>query len=87
MSESWRLGDEPATGSVSTGQRFGSLTAVVTASRDRGRASWACECDCGATVEIRHADLLNGSARSCGCANGSRVAEAADVLREWVTRG
>ena len=51
-----------------TGQRFGLLTVVERAPRQKARrASWMCRCDCGQTAVKMGKYLLNGDTRSCGC--------------------
>lgn len=58
------------------GQKFGRLTVVSYAgmvtyglyhtTKTRNR-TWLCECDCGNTVTVVHANLIRGNTKSCGC--------------------
>lgn len=50
-----------------TGQRFGSLTVVRIAGRDKiGRMMWLCSCDCGTQAIKAGYHLVQGRMRSCG---------------------
>lgn len=51
------------------GQKFGRLTVIEEAGRDRqGAKRWLCQCDCGATVDtVTTARLRGGMSTSCGC--------------------
>ena len=52
-----------------TGQKFGKLTVVENAGKDkRGKTIWKCECDCGNTTIVRGDQLKSGNTSSCGCA-------------------
>ncbi|CAB4171819.1 HNH nuclease [uncultured Caudovirales phage] len=48
-----------------TGQRFGRLTAINTASIRPTR--WLCRCDCGNEKSLLLSELNCGNVRSCGC--------------------
>ena len=49
-----------------TGWKFGRLTAQEY--RREGRKTvWACECECGARVEVAIGQLCSGKTKSCGC--------------------
>lgn len=51
-----------------TGQRFGRLTVIRAAEREKGgRVMWECQCDCGRSVTVRSYSLIKGQTRSCGC--------------------
>ena len=51
-----------------TGQRFGSLTVLSPAGKNRnGRTMWLCRCDCGTERAFAAVYLRNGHTRSCGC--------------------
>lgn len=53
-----------------SGVRFGLLTAIRPASKDKkGRIKWQCICDCGAVVQVQAASLrrTDRPTRSCGC--------------------
>lgn len=43
------------------GQQFGHLTVIA-----RAEDKWLCQCDCGATTEVRAGDLNNGNITGCG---------------------
>jgi hypothetical protein len=54
-----------------TGQRFGRLTVKADLGTRKTSAQfvryWACDCDCGQTVEVRTGGLRSGATKSCGC--------------------
>lgn len=53
-----------------SGQRFGRLTVVEYAGRNRqNRAMWKCVCECGNVVITRSDALKSGDVQSCGCLN------------------
>jgi len=50
------------------GQRFCRLTVIELAGMNKqGRYSWRCLCDCGKTVIVTSANLIQGETKSCGC--------------------
>lgn len=53
---------------IPAGTRFGRLTVVEQAPKDRWRAiRWICRCDCGATTIADGSGLRRGCPKSCGC--------------------
>lgn len=51
-----------------TGQLFGKLTAVHQLDqRVKGCIFWFCKCECGNTINVRTAALINGHTKSCKC--------------------
>lgn len=51
-----------------TGQRFGRLVAIKPLYSNKHRnIVWMCRCDCGNTVDVTVARLMNGNTLSCGC--------------------
>jgi hypothetical protein len=51
-----------------TGQKFGRLTVIERAGRDKNRNTlWLCKCDCGGETITRGDALKNGKTKSCGC--------------------
>jgi hypothetical protein len=57
-----------------TGKRFGSLTALSEAGRDRTRSVlWRCACDCGGERIVAAGYLNAGDVQSCGCVNRSKT--------------
>lgn len=51
-----------------SGQRFGRLTVLSLAGKDRqGKPVWNCKCDCGNEAKVRSKSLNAGHVRSCGC--------------------
>lgn len=49
------------------GQKFGRLTVLERAGRDKQRqALWKCQCDCGNITTVRGSNLRNGHTQSCG---------------------
>lgn len=56
-----------------TGEKFGRLTAIKTAGKDKnGRSLWLCKCDCGNMITMRLTDLRTGRRKSCGCLKKER---------------
>lgn len=57
------------------GKRFGRLTVIgvgrtyIMPNGKKGGKYVLCKCDCGKTVEVNRANLMNGSTKSCGCLN------------------
>lgn len=50
------------------GRKFGKLKVRFSLETDRFRHQYfCCQCDCGATVEVRGARLIAGRQKSCGC--------------------
>ena len=53
-----------------TGQKFGRLTIIKYAGRDKHRHNmWLCECDCGNKTTIRDHSFRSGKTKSCSCLN------------------
>ena len=51
-----------------TGQKFGKLTVIGEAGRDKhGATVWECRCECGDTTVVTISNLRSGNTRSCGC--------------------
>jgi len=53
-----------------TGKKFGRLTAikkVESITKNKGRATWLCQCECGNTKKVLGQNLRNEHVRSCGC--------------------
>lgn len=50
-----------------TGQRFGKLTVIKEAGREKKGVVWLCQCDCGNTKTVRSDHLRSGDVTSCGC--------------------
>jgi len=59
------------------GQRFGRLVAIEPVGKHTRGITWLCECDCGKTVEVKAASLLQGQRRSCGCLHVETAAKQA----------
>lgn len=58
------------------GQRFGRLTVIEEAGRDKQRnALWKCKCDCGNECVVSSNNLRRGHTTSCGCFNRERSVE------------
>lgn len=56
-----------------SGQKFGKLTAIKRAGKDKnGRIMWSCKCDCGNLVNVSTTDLRAGRRKSCGCLKKER---------------
>jgi len=64
-----------------TGQKFGRLTVVSRAGRNKHRkATWNCICECGNALSVvTSGDLKNGHTQSCGCFRVQRVIEVCSV--------
>lgn len=51
-----------------TGQRFGRLTVIRIARRNKyKKILWECLCECGNKTEVISSQLKNGQTKSCGC--------------------
>lgn len=48
--------------------------------RQKGRAYFLCQCDCGNQTIVRGSQLLDGSAQSCGCLRSSGEQKIASIL-------
>lgn len=72
-----------------SGRRFGSLTVVSFRGVTKHKASrhyrWACECDCGRTVDVDGSYLRSGHTKSCGCMRRALVSQA--MTRHGETAG
>ncbi|MCH8978472.1 MAG: hypothetical protein IH945_04425 [Armatimonadetes bacterium] len=74
-----------------TGQRFGRLTVVREAGRDKWRnVTWRCKCDCGNDWYGSARGLVSGGTKSCGClhdemARGQAVTHGMRYTREYHT--
>lgn len=56
-----------------TKQKFGRLTALEEAGRDKwGNVLWKCMCECGKTTIVYCGSLKNGNTKSCGCLTRGR---------------
>lgn len=60
------LRNEPAYENRS-GTKYGRLTAISVAKRERGKVWWRCKCDCGNDTTVSVAHLIAGHTQSCGC--------------------
>lgn len=49
------------------GKKFGRLKVIGRAGCQGSKATWFCECECGATKVVLGESLRNGRSRSCGC--------------------
>lgn len=59
-----------------TGHRFGRLTVLGKAERDKsGHLLLRCRCDCGTEVTVQRYHLKSGITRSCGCLNTQKRTE------------
>lgn len=51
-----------------TNKQFGQLTVLYRVENNKyGKAMWHCKCSCGKEKNIIGSNLINGSAKSCGC--------------------
>ena len=51
-----------------TGQKFGRLTVIARAGKDKhNRWQWWCLCNCGEYIIVRGASLEEDNTKSCGC--------------------
>ena len=61
------------------GQRFGKLTTIGIAPKDKWKRStyrcWICKCDCGNETIVRSTHLVKGDTISCGCALKRKCSE------------
>jgi hypothetical protein len=59
-----------------TGQRFGILTVLNYAGRNKnGNSLWKCKCDCGNEIVTIGVDLSRGKSQSCGCTRHQKLME------------
>jgi len=64
---------------VKPGDRFEKLVVVSNAPNKRNYRCWLCRCDCGVEKAVSAFNLVNGQAKSCGCArHGCKVIHAGD---------
>lgn len=63
-----------------TGQRFGRLTVICDAGRNRGHVLWRCACSCGNETIVFSQNLRSGKTRSCGCEHAEKA------RRRWLHR-
>lgn len=54
-----------------SGETFGELKVV----KYLGHKIWECKCSCGNITNVRKANLLNGSTKSCGCKQYDRLSK------------
>lgn len=52
---------------IDVGERFGRLTVISYAGKEKGFHMWECICDCGKTKIVRENSLKIGNTSSCGC--------------------
>ena len=65
-----------------SGNRYGRLTAVELADRDRhGRIQWKFRCDCGTVKVCNPQPIKNGKTKSCGCL-AREISEAIKRLKQ-----
>lgn len=55
-----------------TGRKFGRLTVISFAKRERNRTYWNCKCECGKELLAYSHQLKRGDKRSCGCLRAER---------------
>ena len=59
-----------------TGQKFGRLTVIRFAGKDKhGRSTWLCRCECGKQTTIEMSQLVTGHTLSCGCLKLEKTVE------------
>lgn len=49
------------------GRRFGMLTVIEYAGKEKGMHRWRCRCDCGNETIVGQTPLQSGHTKSCGC--------------------
>jgi len=49
------------------GKKYGRLTVMSYAGRNKGGSNWNCKCDCGSEVVVRGGNLASKITKSCGC--------------------
>jgi len=50
-----------------SGMRFERLLVIGPVAKKWRNYVWGCVCDCGAEVQVKSAELVNGDSKSCGC--------------------
>lgn len=63
------------------GQKFGFLTVIERdlTVKDKKRAYWKCQCDCGNIITVRGESLRTGHTKSCGCLNKTNIIPIKEV--------
>ena len=61
-----------------TGQKFGLLTVVSKAINSK-HGDWNCICECGGTKIVTGSNLKRGFTKSCGCMQGKKMNENAEL--------
>lgn len=57
-----------------TGQKFGRLTVLAQAGRNKRRyILWSCKCDCGNVIVACGSDIKSGHTKSCGCTRHEKI--------------
>lgn len=67
------------------GQKYGLLTPLnidLDMSQTHHRCYYYCKCDCGNYTTVRGSQLLDGSAKSCGCLRSMGEQQISQILRE-----
>ena len=66
-----------------TGQKFGRLTVIEMAGKDKHqKILWKCKCDCGNEVIVVGCRLRKGHTKSCGCLQKEKASEQLIKLNE-----
>lgn len=66
------------------GNKYGMLTPIkinIELSKEKHRCYYYCKCDCGNYTNVRSSQLLDGSAKSCGCLRSSGEQTIATILQ------
>ncbi len=59
-----------------SGQRFGRLTAIREAGKNKqGNTLWYCVCDCGGNTTTINSNLTRGNSKSCGCISREKTTQ------------
>jgi hypothetical protein len=62
------------TSPIPVGGRYGLLVnKQLLSDGPRAKRIWLCQCDCGASTQVKESSLLEGNTRSCGCLQKSKV--------------
>lgn len=62
------------------GKKFNRLTILSIEEPKRGRMA-ECQCECGATVNVKLSQVVNGHTKSCGCLSREKASERAGKLK------
>jgi hypothetical protein len=69
------------------GQKYGRLTVIERAEKNKNGALWLCSCECGSRVKVLGSNLGSGNTTSCGCIVKAGRRKSGEKIRRVVTHG